>query len=148
VRHRDDEMMNWGSSVGTLGKWSKIDFKAVRHSHPVGQSCLFLLSCSICCTSEPSRSTSVPYIWESEKLWIECLSWMLSCHFLTFPAACSTLLLFSLTVFSARLLCTPELHQASAVLVLRLYGELRESLFESTMKLIGMLFCLKGLMLS
>lgn len=29
-------MTKWGSSVGTLGKWTKIDLKAVRCSHPVG----------------------------------------------------------------------------------------------------------------
>ena len=37
-------MTKWGSSVGALGKQTKIDFKAVRRSRPVGQSCLSQLS--------------------------------------------------------------------------------------------------------
>lgn len=83
------EATKWRSSVGTLEKWTKIYVKAVRHSHPVGQSRLSQISSQIHCTSEPFRITSVPYIWESNKLGIECLWWMLSCQFLTFPAACS-----------------------------------------------------------
>lgn len=33
-------MTKRGSSVGALGNSMKFDFKAARHSHPLGQSCL------------------------------------------------------------------------------------------------------------
>lgn len=66
-------MTKRGSGVGTLVKRSKIDFKAVRHGSPLGQSCLSRLSSPTHCTSEPSRSTSIPYIWTGNKLGINCL---------------------------------------------------------------------------